>query len=460
MRFSPQLAEIRFGFGLSPEVAPPASVGEMLDGLTGPDRMADALPIPPLADFLPRIAEHAKLRNAARKSKDKSETDRLNREAKEMRRAAKDDHVRWSGQTFLRCVRTGDAFRERLVWFWADHFTAKGNNDVFLPAAAPYVEETIRPHVAGRFADLLKAAVKSPLMLHFLDQRGSVGPNSRMARKGKAAGLNENLAREVLELHTLGVDGPYTQDDVRQLAELFTGLWFDAQRGFAFLEDAVEPGAETVLGRRYGSAGPGMDTLDMAMEDIAAHPATARHIARKLAVHFVSDHPDPALIDHVATRFQGTGGDLIATCAALLEHPAAWQPEPGNVKPPADFIVSACRALAPTGLAEETRKPGRVNQLFLGPMAMMGQVWMRPGGPDGWPEADMSWVTPQALAVRLGWAMQVPERLVPSLPEPDRFAEAALGPFLSDTVRFAAGAAETRAEAIGLVLASPAFQRR
>lgn len=461
MRFSPALAEIRFGFGLAPEISPPDTLPDMLGRLSGPDLMADAYPIAPLAAFLPRIREQFLLRRAARKTEDQAERTRLAEEAKTLLRAANADHVRWSGQTFLRAIRTRDAFRERLVWFWADHFTAKGKTNLFLPAAAPYVEEAIRPHVAGRFADLLKAAVKSPLMLHFLDQRYSIGPNSVAARdKDGPGGLNENLAREVLELHTLGVGGPYDQTDVRQLAELFTGMTFNLQQGFTFRDRMAEPGPETVLGRRYGGRGADEHGLDRLLDDLALHPATAMHIARKLATHFVSDQPDPALVEHVAARYVASGGHLAEVYAALLEHPVSWQAEAGNVKPPADFMVSACRALAPPDLEETFQTPREIRRMFLDPMALMGQPWTRPPGPDGWPEQDAAWITPQGLAVRLVWALEVPQRLLGTLPDPAPFAERTLGPVLAEPVRFAARAAETRAEGIGLVLASPAFQRR
>lgn len=184
-------------------------------------------------------------------------------------------------------------------------------------------------------------------MLHFPDQNVSVGPGSAVANKGKRLkDLNENLAREVLELHTLGVGGPYTQDDVRQLAELFTGLNFDPKSGFIFRGNYTEPGTGTVLGRSYGDKA-GLEPILQSLRDLAVHPATARHIARKLSAHFVSDTPDPALVNHVAGRFIDTDGDLMAVYAALLEHPSSWQPELQDVKPPADFMASAARALVP-----------------------------------------------------------------------------------------------------------------
>jgi len=328
-------------------------------------------------------------------------------------------------------------------------------------ATVPYVEEAIRPRINGSFADLLIAATLHPLMLHFLDQAGSVGQDSRAAKRSKKLkGLNENLAREVLELHTLGVDGPYSQTDVRQLAKLFTGLSYSRELKFRFRPGYAEPGAETVLGRTYGGDPATLEPVRRALRDLATHPATARHIASKLAVHFVSDTPDPALVQHIEGRFIDTGGDLMAVCGALLEHPSAWKPTLSNVKPPTDFIASACRALAPATDQIEALNAVTIRRLFLNPLTLMGQIWNRPNGPDGWAEEDTAWVTPQGISARLHWALNVPQKLRPTLPDPRDFVVNALGSFAPQPVQFAAKAAESKSDAIGLILAAPAFQRR
>ncbi len=301
----------------------------------------------------------------------------------------------------------------------------------------------------------------SPLMLHYLDQQQSVGPQSRHAKsRDKARGLNENLAREVLELHTLGVDGPYTQGDVRELAALFTGMRYQLGQGVRFDPARAEPGGETVLGQTYGGAGKAeFADIHRALWDLATHPATARHVAWKLAVHFTGDQPDAQLVDHMAARFLATDGDLLAVYGALLEHPAAWLPQLNNVKPPFDFIASACRALNWQPKSGEAAHKQTLRQ-FYRPLRAMGQRWHRPNGPDGWSEWDQDWITPQGLAARLAWAMAAPRSLRADLPPPAQFVSDALGSYADGRVRFAAGAAETRAEAIGLVLSAPAFQRR
>jgi len=459
MRFDPELAAIRFGCGLSPSIANPASAEEMLARLAGPDRAAQDFPIPGYEVAVGHRRNVRSARRAFKAATDEADREALRREMRQARRDAFREGLGWLGQTLLRRALTADGFRERLVAFWADHFTAAGRGGVMRPAHATFAEEAIRPDVAGRFSDLLRAAETHPLMLSYLDQRLSTGPNSpRAQRRDRQAGLNENLAREMLELHTLGVGGPYTQADVRQLAELLTGLSF-TRRGMRFRPAMAEPGAETVLGRDYGGGKPGLEDIFALFDDLARHPATAAHVARKLAVHFVSDQPDAGLVADMAARFRETGGNLMEVYAVMLAHPAAWTPDTGNVKQPMDFVGSALRALDIVPRHVDADNLRRMRILFLGPLELMGQSWGRPGGPDGWPEGDADWITPQRLAARLQWGMTAPFRLRRVLPDPRDFVGAALGGRASDAVRFAASAAETRAEGVGLVLASPEFQR-
>ncbi|KIC35495.1 DUF1800 domain-containing protein [Leisingera sp. ANG-M7] len=461
MRFDSELAEIRFGAGLSPLLQPPESAGDMLERLKGEDEAARVFPVPRFDEAIAGARTFWQLKKERSQQEGKPGYKAADKAFTDFRRARNHARIGWHGQHLLRHVHTRDGFRERLVLFWADHFTAQGKNAALRVMAAPYAETVVRPHLAGRFEDLLIAAVTSPLMLHYLDQRNSAGPASWAAKRRKRlAGLNENLAREVLELHTLGVDGPYSQTDVRQLAELFTGLSFNAKDGFMFRPGMAEPGAETVLEKAYGGGKPELGQVLSALRDLARHPATARHIARKLAVYFTADVPDPELVDHMAARYQASDGGLMQVYAALLEHPAAWVPELRNVKPPFDFLASACRALAVPQARVARLKPGKLNRLLLAPLTPMGQRWEFSSGPDGWSEADTAWITPQALAARLRWTMAAPRQLLQDLPDPREFAEAALGTYANERVRFAARAAETRTEGVGLILSSPAFQRR
>ena len=458
-RFDPELAEIRFGCGLSPDIAPVRSPQEMLDGLTGPDVMVTQYPIEPFPVFRQRMVEVQALWRQRRKTRGTPEGDALRKQINLVKKDAREAKFRWLGQSLLRRAHTPTGFRERITFFWADHFTAYGKAGVIKRATGPYIDSAIRPRITGRFADLLIAVVTHPLMLNYLDQDRSMGPDSPKAlRRGEKAGMNENLAREVLELHTLGVDGPYDQTDVRELAKLFTGMTFQPEQGFKFRKDFAQPGAETVLGNSYGPK-PGMGPIRAVLEDLAAHPATSRHLARKLAVHFVSDRPDADLVAHLEGVYARTGGDLMALYSALLEHPAAWSDAAPNIKLPVDFIGSALRALAVPPAPLQTLTEKQMRSVVAGPMSRMGQNWQQPVGPDGWPEADSHWITAQGLSQRIRWAMSAPKYLRGSLPDPRRFARDALGGRLSGAVEFAAASAESKREAIGLVLSSPAFQR-
>lgn len=458
MSFSPDLAEIRFGCGLSPVLPAPTAPETMLAGLALPDEMARRFPVTGFERMRGRLLQARKISRQRKKTGNAAEAgERL----KALRGDSRRDGARDLAASMLRWSYTTTGLRERLVAFWTDHFTAYGKFPILRFATPAYAEDAIRPHVAGSFADMLVAVVTHPLMLHFLDQGGSVGPGSKAAAQARRPrGLNENLAREVLELHTLGVGGPYDQSDVRQLAELFTGLSNTPKDGFLFRPNFAEPGSETVLGRTYGGPAPDLEPVLQALRDLALHPATARHLAWKMAVHFVSDMPDPDLVQHMTGRYADTGGNLAAVCAAMLEHPSSWAPRLSNVKPPADFIASAGRALALGADRITAMKPQQIGRFYLRPLELMGQPWLRPPGPDGWAEEDIAWVTPQSVSARLRWALAVPRRLQPELPDPRQFVSGALGRYAGENVTFAATAAETRADAIGLVLASPEFQRR
>lgn len=437
---------------------------QLLDKLLGLDVTASRFPIETFDRYAENLGTAKDIRNrirAAIKSGDRQQEidarDALNMFRKDLSRQGN----KWFVETLLRWTWTDDPLRERFALFWFDHFTARGKNGILAPAGFPFIEDAIRPNVAGRFGDLLTAAVTHPLMLHYLDQSSSRGPNSKVATQSeKVLGLNENLAREVLELHSLGVGGPYDQKDVRQLAELFAGLTHDGDGRFVFRPQYQEPGPEIILGREYGLKRDGLAAVHDVLQDIARHPSTAEHIARKLAVHFVSDTPDTALITDIATCFTKTDGDLSEVYAVLMDHPASRQTGVGNVKPPFDLVASACRALAvdPDHMRGLTDRD--IRRWFLQPLRQMGQPLLRPDGPDGWPESDSAWITPQGLSARLRWAVSVPQNLCAELPDPVDFVQVALGNEVPAQVGFAAGAAESRSDAIGLVLTSPTFQRR
>ena len=264
--FDPIIAATRFGVGLSPKIAPPASVAAMIEGLSGPDLIARRIPIPGFDGIRPSMARWVEVATGERKARGTDAHEDARTAFQHVKRniqdARRDQHLR----SIARAATTVDGLRERLVDFWADHFTVKAKNQSFRHTILPFVEDAIRPHVAGRFADMLVAVALHPVMLSYLDQHVSIGPTSAVGlRSGR--GLNENLARELLELHLLGVDADYSQVDVTELAELLTGLRYDRRNGFSFDAKRAEPGAEVVLGRRY-NANPSLDAVTAALRDI------------------------------------------------------------------------------------------------------------------------------------------------------------------------------------------------
>ena len=323
----------------------------------------------------------------------------------------------------------------------------------------PYalVEDAIRPNITGSFSDLLTAATLHPAMLTYLDQSQSVGPNSFQGRR-QEKGLNENLAREVIELHSLGVGAGYGQDDVRQMAELLTGVTYDPRVGTRFEPRRAEPGPETVLGVTYD--GEGMDPVRAALGDLGRRVETAGHIARKLAVHFVSDTPDASLVAALQAAFVASDGDLMAVYTALLTHPAAWQPQAEKVRQPVDFVIASLRALGVGGADVMAMSRNLFRAKLQGAMAEMGQPWKKPKGPDGWPEDAAAWISPQSLATRITWVMQMPEKLVPTMPDPVAMMTACLADRAGETLIWAVSKAENIREGVGLVLASADFNRR
>lgn len=452
MRFNPQIAAMRFGTGLGPSAVMAADAGAVLASLG--DDMAAWFPIGHMVDHADYLADYRDLAKARRKG-----TDGAREAQKTLRIAMKDRALDWFRAYVARQVAAPVGFHERLSLFWTDHFTVEGKQAVYRPLVPTFTEDAIQPHITGRFADMLKAVVTHPIMLHYLDQFASVGEGSVVGQQA-GKGLNENLAREVLELHTLGVNGSYSQIDVREFAKLLAGFRYDGNGGAIYRMRRASPGAELILGKSYGDDTPRVEDVYQALEDIAAHPDTARHLAWKLAVHFVADRPDPELVAHIAAAYLGSGGNLMACYEALLDHPAAWAPEARKVRRPIEFITASLRALGVTPRAIMGAKTSVVMQSVVVPMRMMGQTWERPPGPDGWPEQAEHWITPQGLAARLQWAMTVPAAITDPLPDPRDFAHSALGDLINGDTEFAARAAATRWEGVGLILASPRFQMR
>ena len=348
-------------------------------------------------------------------------------------------------------------FLERLVWFWSNHFTISVLKQRMIFVAGGYEREAIRPNVLGRFEDLLIATVRHPAMLLYLDNAFSIGPDSPAGRF-TGRGLNENHAREILELHTLGVNGGYTQTDVIELARVLTGWSVDRQgtdndNGFKFFPNRHQPGTKTLLGKTYAEAGEAEGR--QALIELARHPSTARHIATKLARHFIADEPPPQAVARLERVFRDTGGDLKAMAIAIVDEPAAWQPSLTKMRTPIEFVVAAARLL---GGGQQTLG----DQQFKGladSLRIMGQVPFTAQSPKGWPDVASAWAGPAAIMERAQWAHALAERIA-AKPDPTVLANAALGPLLSAPTRDAVMRAADATQGLALLLASPEFQRR
>ncbi len=359
-------------------------------------------------------------------------------------------------------------FAERLVHFWSNHFAVSADKGAVYGVAGTLENEAVRPHVGGRFVDLLTAVEQHPAMIAFLDNQASVGKDSDAARAAarrftfadtpkRQFGINENLAREILELHTLGVDGGYSQSDVTTFAQILTGWSIGGGTGrlaggspgrFYFRENLHEPGPKTFLGKTYYEEGQRQGEAVLA--DLARRPATAHFIATKLVRHFVADDPPPAAVDRVARAFLKSGGDLPQVYGALIESPEAWDPEARKFKTPEDFVFSAYRSLdfAPRDAEEVVHS-----------FDLLGQRQYTPGSPAGWPDTSKSWDGSDALMHRVLWASRVAAKYERGL-DPVDLAASSLGSYArEDTVTSLRRAASSK-QALALLLMSPEFQRR
>jgi uncharacterized protein (DUF1800 family) len=339
-------------------------------------------------------------------------------------------------------------FVERLVWFWSNHFCISIGKITSMAGA--YEREAIRPHVLGRFVDMLIAVESHPAMLFYLDNAVSMGPNS-VAGINRDRGLDENLAREVLELHTLGVRSGYSQVDVTNFAKVLSGWTFIGPGvighggEFVFAERMHEPGAQIVFGRRYPE--DGMEQGLAVLADLARHPATARHIAQKLAVHFVADEPPPLLVEKLARTFSDSDGDLKETAKALVTAEESWTPVRSKLKRPSEWHIGALRL---------TSSRGNVRRFMRG-QALLGEPLWRPPAPNGFSDDQAAWIDglPRRADIASNFAARVADRL-----QPMTLIDEGLGPLASMDTRGAIARGGSRAQALALLLMSPEFLRR
>ena len=425
---TPWQAMIRFGLGRRPsEPLPTDPRGWLLGQLDGPDPLAGAGP----STAAGLVALRADRRDKAPPGDSQSRTMFLDG-AKVQLAAA---------------LTSATPFRERLVWFWCNHFTVSVRRATCAAVLPAFVSEAIRPHVTGRFADMLQPVMRHPAMLIYLDNTSSIGPGSPVGQQ-RHRGLNENLARECLELHTLSPAAGYTQADVTAFAAILTGWSVDLAAdppGFRFRPATHQPGPQTLLDRRFpeGEAG-GLHALGF----LATHPATYRFLATGLARHFVADEPQPADIARIEAVLAHTGGGLGAAAACVATLDAAWQPQ-NKLRTPRELMIAGLRALE--------LLPDRAGNM-LGGLAAMGQpLWCAPA-PNGWPDRAADWIAPEAMLRRVDWAYGLAGRA--GQVEPEALAGDVLGSLLQPATRQAIQRAGSRRDALTLLFTSPEFQRR
>ncbi len=363
-------------------------------------------------------------------------------------------------------VASNTPFVERLTHFWANHFAISADKLEVLALGGSMEFEAIRPHVLGNFKDMLLSVERHPAMLLYLDQAQSVGPGSEIARRAPGSvklGLNENLAREIMELHTLGVRTVYTQSDVTELARALTG-WTVAglsvgrggtfgsegqTQGYFFSPPLHEPGARTILGKSYADAGERQAVS--VLEALATHPATAKHLATKLARHFGGDEPPVPLVARLETAFLKSNGDLPTVYRALIESPECWAPKPLKFKSPWEWAISAMRALD-----TERVQPGETVSLF----GQLGQPVWRPGSPAGWDDVASAWVGPDAIMRRVEAAERLAQQQQGSQLDARQRSAELFPDALSETTRRTIARAGSPTQALALMLVTPEFMRR
>jgi uncharacterized protein (DUF1800 family) len=359
-------------------------------------------------------------------------------------------------------ITTNAPFYERLVSFWANHFTVSGTKGQVTSLAGAYEREAIRPYVFSSFREMVRAAALHPAMLIYLDNNASIGPNSQAAMriqkrndksenvKKRGTGLNENLAREVLELHTLGVNGGYTQADVTNFAMALTG-WSPAgmeETNQIFFPLRHEPGAQVILGRSFPQSG--QEQALAVLDALSVHPATARHVCTKLARHFIADDPPNSAISKLEQVFLRSGGNLAEVMQALVMMEESWQEPLSKFKRPDEFLISIGRAMNDASIG------GDKVIAFLDRLGM--RMFFAPS-PQGWPDKAADWAGSDALWKRIEIANLYASRAGNRV-DARTLMKDVIGPVLSTNTQFIIEGAESPEQALALLFVSPEFLRR
>jgi len=379
------------------------------------------------------------------------ESDKEIKESKMIKQAARKTYIKMSSAALKQAISSDHSVSWRLLDFFSNHFSVSTSGRLMLGLSPTLEREAIAPNLLGNFSDMLLAVEQHPAMLVFLNNEKSFGPNSRMAKKRKV-GLNENLAREIMELHTLGVNGGYKQADVIELAKGITGWSVKRPKkehgtGFVFRSYGHEPGSRTLLGKEY--AHRGIDQGRQMLRDLAMHPSTANYVCTKIAHHFVSENPPQSLIDKMQKTWLNNQGNIKKVMLTLFDAEEAWLQSPQKFKTPREFVISAYRAIAPNKINDRT---------LFNSLTNLGQMPFNAGSPAGFSDDESDWLGASALMARVEWSSLVSAQL--KRVNAEKVMATALGKSISQNTYQMVMRAESRQQASTLLLMSPEFQRR
>jgi len=377
--------------------------------------------------------------------------DENKKQSKMIKQAARKTHVKMNAAFLKQAIASEHSVSWRLLDFFSNHFSVSSSGRLMVGLSPTLEREAIAPNLLGNFADMLLAVEQHPAMLVYLNNEKSFGPNSRMAKKRKI-GLNENLAREIMELHTLGVDGPYNQSDVVELAKAITGWSVKRPKkehgtGFVFRAYGHEPGARKLLGQTYSQQG--IKQGQQILRDLAMHPSTANYVCSKIVHHFVSENAPQSLIEKMKKTWLNNQGNIKKVMLTLFSAEEAWLQSPQKFKTPREFVISTYRALAPNKINDRS---------LFNSLNNLGQMPFNAGSPAGFSDDESDWLGASALMARVEWSSLISAQL--KRINAEQVMVTALGNSISQNTYQMVMRAESRQQASTLLLMSPEFQRR
>jgi uncharacterized protein (DUF1800 family) len=379
--------------------------------------------------------------------------DKADQKLKDMRKAMFGSTLALTEQIILQSIQTDQPLQARLLDFFSNHFSVSASN-LNMRVIAPTLEvEAIAPHLHGYFSDMLVSVTQHPAMIYYLNNENSIGPNSKIGLRQKQRGLNENLGREILELHTLGVNAGYLQKDVEALSKGLTGWSIGGKNknqtvGFMFKPNAHEPAEKTLLGIKYPEANSKspQQAIDM-LRNLAQHEKTASHLSYKLAKHFIADQPPKKLVQAMTASWIRSKGHIPSVMKVLIEHPESWSTCAQKFKTPREYLVSVCRACQ-----LNRTKPGLIKTLEI-----LGQTPYSSGSPSGFSDSANDWASASSILNRIEWAEHIAEQVKGS---PTEVAKIALGHLLHADTEKKIAQAESKRQGLAMLFMSPEFLRR